>query len=127
MLGFAFGWALLALQSARLTDRPQRWAAIPAAATAVTGGALIVLAPDAAALDSLGWVRPPPLLALVVWTGVHARRPPVSRVPPWLLHPVFAFWRSPPWAAATPPCTARPQAPPQRSRASGFSTSAGTA
>jgi pimeloyl-ACP methyl ester carboxylesterase len=90
LVGFGFGWALLGLLSARFTDRPQRWAAIPAAAMAVTGGALIVLAPDGAALTALGWVWPPLLLALVVWMGLHARRRPVSRIQPWLLYPVFA-------------------------------------
>jgi hypothetical protein len=91
LLGFAFGWALLTGLSARSTDRPQRWAAVPAAAMGVTGGALIVLAPGAAALGTLGWVWPPLLLALVVWMGLHARRRPVSRSQPWLLYPVFAF------------------------------------
>ena len=47
LLGFAVGWALLAVLSARFTDRPQRWAAVPAAAMAVTGAGLIVLAPGA--------------------------------------------------------------------------------
>ena len=32
LLGFAIGWAVLALLSARLTDQPQRWAWVPAAA-----------------------------------------------------------------------------------------------
>ena len=34
LLGFAVGWALLAVLSVRFTDRPQRWAAVPAAAMA---------------------------------------------------------------------------------------------
>jgi pimeloyl-ACP methyl ester carboxylesterase len=90
LLGFAAGWALLGLLSARFTDRPQRWAAIPAAAMGLTGAALIILAPRGRALDSLGWVWPPLLLALVVWTAMHSRRRPVSRLQPWLLLPVFA-------------------------------------
>src|SRR4051794_3688118 len=45
LLGFAAGWALLAGLSARFTDRPQRWAAVPAAAIAITGAGLITLAP----------------------------------------------------------------------------------
>jgi hypothetical protein len=32
LLGFAFGWALLAFLSSRLTDRPRRWAVAPATA-----------------------------------------------------------------------------------------------
>ena len=48
LLGFAFGWALLALLSARLTDQPQRWAVAPAALMAVSGAALLIFAPSAA-------------------------------------------------------------------------------
>ena len=59
LLGFAFGWALLAVLSARFTDHAQRWAAVPAAAMALTAIALLVLAPGAGALDASGWVWPP--------------------------------------------------------------------
>jgi pimeloyl-ACP methyl ester carboxylesterase len=89
LLGFAVGWALLAVLSVRLTDRPQRWAAVPAAAMAITGAGLVVLAPGAAALTALGWVWPPLLAALVVWMILHAQRPPSSGRQPWLLYPVF--------------------------------------
>jgi pimeloyl-ACP methyl ester carboxylesterase len=89
LLGFAVGWALLAGLSLRFTDRPQRWAAVPAAAMAITGIGLIVLAPDAAALTAIGWVWPPLLLALVVWMIMHARRQPSGRLQPWLLYSVF--------------------------------------
>jgi pimeloyl-ACP methyl ester carboxylesterase len=89
LVGFAAGWALLAVLSVRLTDRPQRWAGASAAAMAIAGAGLIVLAPGAAALTELGWIWPPLLLALVVWMIVHARRRPSSRVQPWLLYPVF--------------------------------------
>jgi pimeloyl-ACP methyl ester carboxylesterase len=89
LFGFAVGWALLAVLSVRVTDRPQRWATVPAAAMAITGAGLIVLAPGAAALTALGWVWPPLLLALVVWMTVHSRRQPSSRLQPWLLYPVF--------------------------------------
>ena len=37
LLGFAFGWALLAVLSVRFSDQPQRWAAAPAAFLAVAG------------------------------------------------------------------------------------------
>ena len=89
LLGFAVGWALLAVLSARFTDRAQRWAAIPAAALALTAIALLVLAPGAGALDASGWVWPPALLALVAWMIVHARRRPHGRASSWLLYPVF--------------------------------------
>ena len=89
LLGFAAGWALLAVMSARFTERPQRWAAVPAAAMGIAGGGLIALAPDAGTLGALGWVWPPLLLVLVTWTIVHARRRPASRLQPWLLYPIF--------------------------------------
>ena len=89
LLGFAAGWALLAALSVRYTDRPQRWAAVPAAAMGITGAGLIALAPGAGTLSTLGWVWPPVLLALVIWMIVRARRRPASRVQPWMLYPIF--------------------------------------
>jgi pimeloyl-ACP methyl ester carboxylesterase len=89
LLGFAAGWALLAVLSARFTHRPQRWAAVPAAAMGISGAGLIALAPGAGTLSALGWVWPPLLLVLVAWMIVRARRRPASRVQPWLLYPIF--------------------------------------
>ena len=37
LLGFALGWALLAVLSIRFSDQPQRWAAAPAMFMAVVG------------------------------------------------------------------------------------------
>src|SRR4051794_30737450 len=88
LLGFAAGWALLAVLSVRFTDRPQRWAAVPAAAMGITGAGLLVLAPDAGTLTALGWVWPPLLLVLVTWMIVRARRRPAGRLQPWLLYPI---------------------------------------
>lgn len=90
LLGFAAGWALLAVLSARFTHRPQRWAAVPAAAMGISGAGLIALAPGAGTLGALGWVWPPLLLVLVTWMIVRARRRPASRLQPWLLYPIFA-------------------------------------
>jgi pimeloyl-ACP methyl ester carboxylesterase len=90
LLGFAAGWALLAVLSARFTHRPQRWAAVPAAAMGISGAGLIALAPGAGTLSALGWVWPPLLLVLVTWMIVRARRRPASRLQPWLLYPIFA-------------------------------------
>ena len=89
LLGFATGWALLAALSVRYTDRPQRWAAAPAAAMGITGAGLIALVPRAGTLGALGWVWPPVLLALVIWMIVRARRRPASHVQPWMLYPIF--------------------------------------
>src|SRR5687767_7384422 len=41
LLGFAVGWAMLAVLSTRLTDQPQRWASAPAAFMGVSGLLLI--------------------------------------------------------------------------------------
>src|SRR4030095_6487395 len=41
LLGFAFGWALLAVPPVRFTDQPQRWAAAPTAVMVVAGLALV--------------------------------------------------------------------------------------
>ena len=90
LLAFAFGWALLAVLSTRLTSRPQRWALIPAALMGVTGLVLLVLAPANGALTAAGWVWPPVLLVLAAWMGVALRRalPGRSR---WLLYPVVGL------------------------------------
>ena len=54
LLGFALGWALLALLSVRFSDQPQRWAAGPAAFLALAG--LISLLPtDSVVQQGFGW------------------------------------------------------------------------
>jgi pimeloyl-ACP methyl ester carboxylesterase len=88
LLGFAFGWALLAVLSVRFTDQPQRWAAAPAAFMGVVGLALLSGWP--ALLTVLGWVWPPALFGLVVWMFLRARRQLRSRSARWLLYPVLA-------------------------------------
>jgi pimeloyl-ACP methyl ester carboxylesterase len=88
LLGFAFGWALLAVLSVRFTDQPQRWAAAPAAFMGVVGLALLSGWP--ALLTVLSWVWPPALFGLVVWMFLRARRRLRSRSVRWLLYPVLA-------------------------------------
>lgn len=70
--GFALGWAMLAVLSARLTDQPQRWAAAPALFMG-TGG-LLLIAFGSTAQQVLTWVWPPALLALTAWMVVGVRR-----------------------------------------------------
>lgn len=60
LLGFACGWAVLAVLSGRFSHQPQRWAAAPAAF--MGAGALLLLAFGAPVLDALAWVWPPALL-----------------------------------------------------------------
>ena len=89
LLGFAFGWALMAVLSARFSDRPQRWALVPATAMGLTGACLVVLAPSAATISALNWVWPPLLLALVIWMTGQARRWSGSWSRRAVLYPVF--------------------------------------
>lgn len=89
LIGFALGWALMAVLSIRFTDQPQRWAVAPAIFM-VLSGSLVLLAPDAV-VDALGWVWPPALLALVLWVWVRARRELHSRTRVWLLSPVLVI------------------------------------
>ena len=88
LLGFALGWALLAVLSERFSDQPQRWAAAPAAFMTVAG--LAALFGSATVYDVLGWVWPPVLLGLVVWMFVQARRHLRRRGARWLVYPVLA-------------------------------------
>ena len=85
LIGFAIGWALLLLLSTRFGDGSYRWARVPAAALGLSGATLVILTPDSQALDTLGWIWPPLLLALVVWMTAQTR----GRRS-WLLYPVFA-------------------------------------
>jgi pimeloyl-ACP methyl ester carboxylesterase len=87
LLAFGLGWAVLALLTTRLTDQPQRWPVVPAAFMVLVGLGLLVLAPGAGVMDALGWVWPPVLLGLVIWTIVQIRRALHSRSR-WLLYPV---------------------------------------
>ena len=88
LLGFAFGWALLAVLSARSSDQPQRWAVAPAVFMALAG--LVSLIGSDAVRNVFGWVWPPVLLGLVVWMFIRARRQLRSRSGRWLLYPVLA-------------------------------------
>jgi pimeloyl-ACP methyl ester carboxylesterase len=88
LCGFAVGWAMLAVLSARFTAAPQRWAAVPAAFMAVGGLLLIGSGPQVH--DVLNWIWPPALLVMVVWVVVRARRQLRSPTRRWLLYPVLA-------------------------------------
>ena len=89
LLGFAVGWAMLAVLSTRFTNQPQRWAIAPAAFMGLGGLLLIVF--GTAVHDVLDWVWPPALLALVVWMFMSAHRHLQSRSRRWLLYPVVAI------------------------------------
>ena len=88
ILAFAFGWTSLATLSARFTDQPQRWAAVPAVLSALVGTALL-LWPGSVTHDAFGWLWPIALVGLVGWMVVQSRRHLHSRTRSWLLYPVF--------------------------------------
>jgi pimeloyl-ACP methyl ester carboxylesterase len=88
LLGFAVGWALLAVLSVLFTDQPQRWAAAPAAFMLVAG--LASLSGSAVVHDVLSWVWPPALFGLVVWMFLRAHRQLRSRSARWLVYAVLA-------------------------------------
>jgi pimeloyl-ACP methyl ester carboxylesterase len=90
LLGFAAGWAMLAVLTSRRTAQPQRWAWVPAGALGATGVGLLATTPDDPALTAAGWVWPPLLLALAVWTGIRVRRSLAAGSGRWLLYPVVA-------------------------------------
>lgn len=89
LLAVASGWSLLAALSWLWTDRPQWWACVPAGCFGAVGVGLLVFTPRDAVLDTLGWIWPPALLALVVWMAGHVRHQPhrrlrACRLYPWL-------------------------------------------
>ena len=88
LLGFAIGWAVMAVLGRRRTGWPQRWAVVPAVAMGVTGAALVLTRPGAGTLEALTWVWPPLLLALVAWVRVELRRSVPGRGR-WVLAPVL--------------------------------------
>lgn len=89
LVAFGLGWALIAALTSRYTNRPQRWAFLPAAAMGVTGLALLAFTPENDAMTRLSWVWPPAALALAVWMFVQMRRSLTGRGR-WLLTPVIA-------------------------------------
>ena len=90
LVAYGLGWTALWGLSARYTDQPQRWAAVPAAFMGLSGLALLVGSPRQEALAVVTWAWPPLVLALVVWMWVQMRRHLTGRGR-WLLVPVFVF------------------------------------
>src|SRR2546430_4699759 len=89
LLGWALGWALLAVLSVRWTDQPQQWAVVPAALMALAGASLLIFRPDANAFNVLGWIWPPALIALAVSMTMQARRHLRSLTRQLMLYPLF--------------------------------------
>jgi pimeloyl-ACP methyl ester carboxylesterase len=91
LLGFGFGWALMATLTVRRTQQPQRWAVVPAVAMGVTGAALVVFDPGNQTLTALTWVWPPLMVVLAGWMVVQVRRSVTGRARWVVLTPVIAF------------------------------------
>ncbi len=91
LLGFALGWALLAVLSQRHSGQPQRWAVLPAAVMAVFGAALVVARPEDGVLNAAGWVWAPVLLVVAVWSMARASRSLATRARAMLVMPVLAL------------------------------------
>src|SRR6266550_9546679 len=89
LLGWALGWALLAVLSIRWSDQPQQWAIVPAAIMALAGAGLLIFRPDANAMNLLGWIWPLALVALAVWMALQARRNLRSLARRLVLYPLF--------------------------------------
>lgn len=89
LLGWALGWALLAVLSIRWSDQPQWWAIVPAVLMGLAGASLLIFGPDANAFNVLGWIWPPALIALAVWMTLQARRNLRSLARRLVLYPLF--------------------------------------
>ena len=89
LISLACGMLLLFALSGRRTDQPQRWALAPAVGLGVVGIALIALTPSDHVLGLLGWVWPPLLALLVVWSVRGARRSLHNWSRRALLYPAF--------------------------------------
>jgi len=92
LLTFAASWALLATLSIRWTNQPQRWAAVPAGFMALAGAGLLAFAPNGLVIDSLGWVWPPLLLALLAGTVLRVHRDLHSRTRAWVVYPLLGVY-----------------------------------
>lgn len=88
LCGLALGWAMLAVLSARFTDRPQRWAFAPALLMGLSGLLLVVFGSPVQLV--LNWVWPPAMLALAIWMIVRVHQSLRDSRTRWLLYPVIA-------------------------------------
>jgi pimeloyl-ACP methyl ester carboxylesterase len=90
LISFACGMLTLFALSGRRTDQPQQWALAPAVGLGIVGVALVLLTPSHHVLGLLGWVWPPLLAILIVWSVRGARRSLHSWSRRAVLYPAFA-------------------------------------
>jgi pimeloyl-ACP methyl ester carboxylesterase len=87
LLGWAIGWALMAVLSLRFTHEQKRWALVPAGVFGASGVLLIAFAPAAPEMSVLAWIWPVPVFLLAAWLIRRVRRDVAGRSR-WLLYPV---------------------------------------
>ena len=87
LLAFTCGLALMVILTTRWSDRPQRWAMVPAVVLAILG-AILFAWPGAVFHDSLAWLWSAALLALAYLVMTRARRDLPSRFGRWLLYSI---------------------------------------
>ena len=68
LLAFGLGWGLMAAATTRFSSQPQAWMSVPAAVLGLTGLGLLVTQPGAEAMDVLGWIWPPVIAILGIWS-----------------------------------------------------------
>lgn len=90
LIALAFGMLMLVELARRRTDQPQTWALIPGLGIGVAGLAVLFLGPNDRALRWLGWVWPPLLALVVVWSVRGARRSLHNWSRRTLLYPALA-------------------------------------
>ncbi|MFH8253146.1 alpha/beta fold hydrolase [Microbacterium sp. B2969] len=88
LCGFAVGWAMLALLTARFTDQPQRWAFAPAALMGLSGLLLVAFGP--AVQPAVNWALPAAMLAVSIYMIVRVRQNLRGSRARWVLYPVIA-------------------------------------
>lgn len=91
LFGFALGWLVLAVLSARWTGQPQRWALVPAAVMGAVGVAVLLLPLNDTTMRLAGWIWPPLLAALAVWIVIQARRHLRSTSRVFVIYPLCAI------------------------------------
>jgi hypothetical protein len=89
LISLAFGMLTLFALSGRRTDQPQQWALALVWACGVVGIALIAMTPSNHVLGLLGWVWPPLLGLLVIWSVLGAGRSLHNRARRSLIYPAF--------------------------------------
>ena len=79
LFGFALGWALLAVLSARFTDQPQRWAVAPAIFMAAAGS-LVISKPMTQCADISPIAPAARSLPSIIGSLPNINSPPRSRI-----------------------------------------------